>query len=163
VLFARGIPHVGSENAELLLQRFGSIRALAEAEAEDIAETPGIGPVIAASVWEFFRDERSLDLVARLEEAGLNIATVVEAHPPGGAAAGLLAGRTFVLTGTLPSLTRQEAAEMIRAVGGRVTDSVSAKTDYVVVGDSPGSKLAKAKKLGVAILDEEGLRELTTG
>jgi DNA ligase (NAD+) len=163
VLFALGIPHVGSENAELLLQRFGSIRALAEAEAEDIAETPGIGPVIAASVWEFFRDERSLDLVARLEEAGLNIATVVEAHPPGGAAAGLLAGRTFVLTGTLPSLTRQEAAEMIRAVGGRVTDSVSAKTDYVVVGDSPGSKLAKAKKLGVAILDEEGLRELTTG
>jgi DNA ligase (NAD+) len=153
---------VGGENAELLIQRFGSVAALGQTSAEEISETPGIGPVIAASVWEYFRDPRSRDLVARLEGSGLKIAEVVEAAAPG-AASGHLAGKTFVLTGTLPSLSRQEATDLIRSVGGRVTDSVGVKTDYVVVGENPGSKLAKAQKLGIAILDERGLRELVAG
>jgi DNA ligase (NAD+) len=163
VIFALGIPHVGSENAEVLLGRFGSIRALSRATVEEISQTPGIGPVIAESVWAFFHNERNLRLLDRLERAGLKISTPVEPGPQGGEAAGPLAGKTFVLTGTLPSLTRQQATDMIQAAGGRVTESVSAKTDYVVVGESPGSKLAKAEKLGVAILDEDGLRQLLAG
>ncbi|MCL4368096.1 MAG: NAD-dependent DNA ligase LigA [Actinobacteria bacterium] len=162
VLFALGIPHVGAENAELLIERFGSVAELSRASAEEIAETPGIGPVIAASVHEFFRDPRNQDLLSRLEEAGLKISEAAEA-PAKGAEGGPLTGKTFVLTGTLPSLSRQEATEMIEARGGRVTDSVSAKTNYLVVGESPGSKLAKAEKLGVPILDEEGLRHLVAG
>ena len=171
VLFALGIPHVGAENAELLIHHFGSIAALKEASAEEISQVPGIGPVIAQSVYEFFRDPRNLDLLARLEKAGV----ITEARPGERAAArlevggagglaeagpsgqGPLAGKTFVLTGTLPHLTREQATELIEAAGGRVTGSVSSKTDYVVVGESPGSKLAKAEQLGISLLDEEGL------
>ena len=162
VLFALGIPHVGGENAELLIRRFGSVAALGQATAEEISETPGIGPVIAVSIHEYFGDPRSRDLVARLEASGLKIVEVVETAVPGGAT-GPLAGKTFVLTGTLPSLSRQEATELIQSVGGRVADSVSAKTDYVVAGESPGSKLAKAQKLGIDVLDERGLRDLVEG
>jgi DNA ligase (NAD+) len=162
VLFALGIPHVGGENAELLIRRFGSVAALGRASVEEISETPGIGPVIAASVWDYFRDPRCRDLVARLEGSGLKIAEVAE-PVTSGAAAGPLTGTTLVLTGTLPSLSRQEATDLIQSVGGHVTDSVSGKTDYVVAGESPGSKLAKAQKLGIAILDERGLRELVAG
>jgi DNA ligase (NAD+) len=159
VLFALGILHVGGENAELLVRRFGSIEALRQTIAEEIGETPGIGPVIAGSVWEFFRDSRNLDVVRRLEQAGV---TVVSAAPGEGAATagGPLSDKTFVLTGTLPSLSREMATDLIAAAGGRVTGSVSAKTDYVVVGDEPGSKLDKARELGIALLDEQGLKEL---
>lgn len=174
VLFALGIPHVGAENAELLIRHFGSIAALKEASVQEISQVPGIGPVIAQSVYEFFRDPRNLDLLARLEKAGV----VTEAKPSeraevtsaalgaggtgpvGQAGAGPLAGKTFVLTGTLPYLTREEATELIEAAGGRVTGSVSSKTDYVVVGESPGSKLTKAQQLGISLLDEEGLLKL---
>ncbi|MCX8031798.1 MAG: NAD-dependent DNA ligase LigA [Thermoleophilia bacterium] len=174
VLFALGIPHVGAENAELLIRHFGSIAALKEASVEEISQVPGIGPVIAQSVYEFFRDPRNLDLLARLEKAGV----VTEARPSeraeaafaaagagragavGEAGAGPLAGKTFVLTGTLPHLTREEATELIEGAGGRVTGSVSSKTDYVVVGESPGSKLTKAQQLGISLLDEEGLLKL---
>ncbi len=162
VLFALGIPHVGGENADLLIQRFGSIATLGRASVEEIAETPGIGPVIAASVWDYFHDPRSVDLVARLEALGLKITQLVEAPAPGGAS-GALSGKSFVLTGTLPSLSRQEATDMIQMAGGRVTDSVSSRTDYVVAGDRPGSKLAKAQKLAIAVLDEQGLRDLVEG
>jgi DNA ligase (NAD+) len=162
VLFALGIPHVGSENAELLLQRFDSIAALSEASVEEIADTPGIGPVIAQSVWAYFRDPRSRVLLDKLEGAGLRIAEAAEKVTKSGTA-GPLAGKTFVLTGTLPSLTRQDASELIQRAGGRVTDSVSARTDYVVTGDSPGSKLAKAERLGITVLDEQGLRGLVGG
>jgi DNA ligase (NAD+) len=168
VLFALGIPHVGGENAELLVRRFGSLAALQEASAEEIAETPGIGPVIAESVREYFRDPRNLDLIARLEEAGVTMAAPAAGAGSAGAGAGSgaigapgpLTGKTLVLTGTLPSLSRQEATDLIVAAGGRVTGSVSAKTDYVVVGEEAGSKLAKARELGIVLLDEEGLREL---
>ncbi len=177
VLFALGIPHVGAENAELLVRRFGSVAALREASVEEISETPGIGPIIAESVAGFFRDERNLDLIARLETAGVTMETPAgvgaagdggEAGPDGGAdgtprPAGPLAGKTLVLTGTLPTLSRQEAADLIVAAGGRVTGSVSSKTDYVVVGDEAGSKLKKAEELGVALLDEAGLRDVLGG
>ncbi len=159
VLFALGILHVGGENAELLVRRFGSIEALRAASAEEIGVTPGIGPVIAGSVWEFFRDPRNLDVVRRLEQVGV---TMVGPAPGEGPATeeGPLSGKTFVLTGTLPNLARQEATDLIVATGGRVTGSVSAKTDYVVVGDEPGSKLDKARELGITTLDEQGLRAL---
>ena len=160
LLFALGIPHVGGENAVLLMKRFGSIRGLQAASREEIAETPGIGPVIAESVWNQLRDPPTADLLDRLEEAGLGVA-VEEARPlPGEGRPRVLTGKTFVLTGALPTLSREEVTELISAAGGRVTGSVSAKTDYVVVGSDPGSKLAKAQDLGVTVLNEEGLRRL---
>ena len=160
VLFALGIVHVGGENAELLVRRFGSIEALRQASAEEIGETPGIGPVIAGSVWEFFRDPRSLDVVRRLEQAGVTMVGPAPGTTDTAVAEGPLSGKTFVLTGTLPGLGRQEATDLIVAAGGRVTGSVSAKTDYVVVGDDAGSKLDRARELGIALLDEQGLRGL---
>lgn len=172
VLFALGIAHVGSENADLLVRRFGTMAALREASVEEIGETPGIGPVIAQSVWEYFHDPRNLDLMARLETAGVTMAaaSVAGAGGAGGTdgdagvvdagSTGAMAGKTFVLTGTLPTLSRQRAAELIVAAGGRVTGSVNAKTDYVVVGEDAGSKLGKAQKLGKVLLDEKGLRGL---
>jgi DNA ligase (NAD+) len=166
VLWALGIPHVGGENAELLARRFRGMEALRQASKEEIGETPGIGPVIADSVWSFFRDPGNADLVDRLAAAGLTMElpeTAAGAAGEGegaGLAAGPLAGKTLVLTGTLPTLSRQEATDLIVAAGGRVTGSVSAKTDYVVVGEEAGSKLAKAQELGIDLLDEAGLRAL---
>ncbi|MBN1631913.1 MAG: NAD-dependent DNA ligase LigA, partial [Thermoleophilia bacterium] len=185
VIFALGIPHVGIENAELLVRRFGSVEALREASVEEISETPGIGPIIAEAVREYFRDPRNLDFIARLERAGVTVAAPSGVGPEAGARAGAegagaaggaggagggdaaetgpLAGKTLVLTGTLPSWSRQEATDRIVAAGGRVSGSVSAKTDYVVVGEDAGSKLNRAQELGIAILDEAGLRELLGG
>ena len=164
VLFALGIPHVGDENAELLVRRFGSMAAVRGASVEEIGETPGIGPVIAESVREYFRDPRNLDLVRRLEETGVTMEATADERPAGtggaAGAAGPLAGKTLVLTGTLATLSREQATELIVAAGGRVTGSVSAKTDYVVAGEEAGSKLAKARELGTEILDEDGLRRV---
>jgi DNA ligase (NAD+) len=162
VLFALGIPHVGAENAELLVQRFGSVAALREASVEEISETPGIGPIIAESVWRYFHEPRNLDLIARLETAGVTMTAARSAAGTsgGGLSTGPLAGKTLVLTGTLPTLTRDQATDLITAAGGRVSGSVSSKTDYVVVGEDPGSKAVKARELGVNLLDEDGLRSL---
>jgi DNA ligase (NAD+) len=130
----------------------------------EIADTPGIGPIIAESIWEYFRDPRNLELIARLEEAGLTMAGPLAGEGAGAAdVAGPLSGKTFVLTGTLPNLSREEAAERIVAAGGRVSGSVSGKTDYLVVGEAPGSKLDRARELGIALLDEDGLRALVGG
>ncbi len=164
VLWALGIPHVGGENADLLMRRFRSIAALREASQEDIGETPGIGPVIAESVVDFFRDPRNADLADRLAEAGVTM-EMPEGGGAGGAGepAGPLAGKTLVLTGTLPTLSRQQATDLIVAAGGKVSGSVSAKTDYVVVGEEAGSKLDKARKLGVRLLDEDELLAVLEG
>ena len=118
-------------------------------------ETPGIGPIVAGLIHEQLADEQMRELIADLRGVGL---TFEEEGPPPGE--GPLAGKTFVLTGTLPELTREEATERITRAGGRVTGSVSKKTDYVVAGDSPGSKLTKAERLGVAVIDEAGLLAL---
>jgi DNA ligase (NAD+) len=155
VLFAIGLEEVGFVTGRNLAERFRSIDALLEASAEVIEETPGVGPKMAQRIAEQLADEQMRELIADLRSEGVRME--LEGPPPG---EGPLAGKTFVLTGTLPDLTREQATERIDGAGGRVTSSVSKKTDYVVAGASPGSKLEKAERLGVAVLDEAGLLAL---
>ena len=155
VLFAVGIEGVGFVTGRNLAQRFRSIDALLAASAEQIAETPGIGPKVAELIHRQLADPQMRELIDDLRAQGITLEQ--EGPPPG---EGPLAGKTFVLTGTLPDLTREEATERILAAGGRVTSSVSRKTDYLVAGDSPGSKLEKAERLEVPVLDEAGLLAL---
>ncbi|HEY3019977.1 MAG TPA: NAD-dependent DNA ligase LigA [Solirubrobacteraceae bacterium] len=155
VLFAIGLEEVGYVTGRNLAQRFRTIDALLAASPEQILETPGVGPKMAERIHEQLADEQMRALTADLRAQGVRMEE--EGAPPG---EGPLSGKTLVLTGTLPDLTREEATERITAAGGRVTSSVSKKTDYVVAGDSPGSKLEKAERLGVAVLDEAGLLEL---
>jgi DNA ligase (NAD+) len=157
VLYALGLPGIGYVNAQALAEHFGSIDALLEAGAEEIERVEGIGPVLARQVQEELSDESTLELIRRLRDRGLRFELSESERRAEG---GPMEGKTFVLTGTLPSLTRQEATAMIRRAGGKVTGSVSKSTDYVVAGDSPGSKLAKAEELGTTVLDEEELRAL---
>jgi DNA ligase (NAD+) len=160
VLYALGLPGIGYVNAQAIAEHFGSIDALLEADAEAIEEVEGIGPVLARQVQEELSDEATLDLIRRLRERGLRFelsAAERRTHD------GPLEGKTFVLTGTLGELTREDATAMIRRAGGKVTDSVSKNTDYVVAGESPGSKLAKAEELGTPVLDEKSLRKLVAG
>ncbi len=158
VLFALGIEGVGYVTGQKLAAQFRNVDALLDATAEQIAETPGIGPVVAGLIHEQLADEQMRELVADLRGLGLRFEQ--EGPPPG---EGPLRDMTFVLTGTLPDLTREQATERIMALGGKVTGSVSKKTSYVVAGASPGSKLAKAEKLGVPVIDEAGLLELLEG
>jgi DNA ligase (NAD+) len=158
VLFALGVEGVGYVTGQALAQQFRSIDALLEASPEVIAATPGVGPIVAELIHRQLQEPAMRELIADLRAQGLQFETAGAA--PG---EGALAGRTFVLTGTLPDLTREEATERIAAAGGRVTSSVSGKTDYVVAGDSPGSKLEKAERLGVQVLDEAGLLALLDG
>ena len=158
ILFAIGIEGVGFVTGGNVARRFRAIDALLAATPDEIAETPGIGPKVAALIAKQLADERMLALIADLRELGLRFEE--DGAAPG---EGPLAGRTLVLTGTLPELTREQATERVLAAGGRVTSSVSKKTDYVVAGDSPGSKLEKAERLGVAVLDEAGLLALLAG
>ena len=153
VLFGIGIRHVGTSIAKLLIKAFGSIDALAEATEEQIVEVPGVGPEIAASVYNYFRNSRWQPILKRLREAGLAFGADVNAKKI--ERSEFFDGKTFVLTGTLSSLTRDEAKEKIELRGGKVTGSVSKKTDYVVAGVEAGSKLDKAQELGVRVLNEE--------
>jgi DNA ligase (NAD+) len=155
VLFGLGIEEVGYVIGRNLAQHFRTIDALLGASLEEIEQAQGVGPKMAAKIHEQLHDEQMLELIEDLKAQGL---TLHEEGPPPGE--GPLAGKTFVLTGTLPELTREQASEMIVAAGGRVTGSVSRKTDYVVAGESAGSKLAQAEKLGVEVVDEAGLRGL---
>ena len=160
VLYALGLPGVGYVTAEALADHFGSIDALHEADPEAIEEVEGVGPIMAVQINESLTDEATWALVEKLREKGLRLeADESERRRQGGP----LEGKTVVLTGTLPELTREEAAALVKSAGGKVTNSVSKKTDYVVAGDNPGSKLAKAEKYGTVILDEAGLRELVGG
>jgi DNA ligase (NAD+) len=158
VLFALGLEGVGSVTGRNLAQRFRSIDALMAASAEEIQQTPGIGPIVATLIHDQLQAGAMRELIADLRQVGLQFE--LEGPPPG---EGPLSGRTLVITGTLPDLTREQATERILAAGGRVTSSVSKKTDYVVAGDSPGSKLERAERLGVAVLDETGLLALLDG
>jgi DNA ligase (NAD+) len=155
VLFGLGIEEVGFVIGRNLAQHFRTIDALMDATTEEIEQAQGVGPKMAAKIHEQLHDGQMTELIRDLRELGLRLEE--EGPPPG---EGPLAGKAFVLTGTLPDLTREQASEMIVAAGGRVTGSVSRKTDYVVAGDSAGSKLAQAEKLGVPVLDEAGLRSL---
>jgi DNA ligase (NAD+) len=151
LLFSLGVRHVGKTVAQLLARRFGSMDALKQASAGVIAETSGVGPTIADAVTSFFADPRNRDLVERLELAGLT--PVAEAA----ATDGILSGKSYVLTGTLPNLSRSEATRLLEEAGARVTGSVSKKTDAVVAGADAGGKLEKARQLGVEIIDEAEL------
>lgn len=149
LLYGLGIRHVGERAAAALAQAFGEMEALVEAPLEAIARVPDIGPVVAASVRRYFDEPANQALIDRLRKAGLNMRA---SQQP--AVGGRLHGKTFVLTGTLSSLTREAASAAIERLGGRVAGSVTRKTSYLVVGRDPGSKLEKARRLGVAILEE---------
>jgi DNA ligase (NAD+) len=155
VLFALGIEEVGEVTGRNLAQRFRDIDVLLVATPEQIAETPGVGEKMAASITAQLHDARMLSLITDLR--GLGLCFHEEGPPP---SEGPLAGKTLVLTGSLPELSREQATERILAAGGRVTTSVSKKTDFVVAGESPGSKLEKAERLEVSVLDEAGLLAL---
>ncbi len=160
VLYALGLPGVGYVTAEALADHFGSIDALHEADPEAIEEVEGVGPIMAVQIAELLADEMTWGLIEKLKEKGLRLeADESERRATGGP----LEGKTVVLTGTLPELTREEAAALVKGAGGKVTNSVSKKTDYVVAGESPGSKLAKAESFGTEILDETGLLALLKG
>ena len=158
VLFAIGIEEVGDVTGRNLSGTFRTVDALLDADPGALEQTPGVGPKMARKIHEQLADPAMRSLIADLRELGL---TFEEAGPPPGE--GPLAGQTFVLTGTLPDLTREQASAMIMAAGGKVTGSVSRKTSYVVAGDSAGSKLASAERLGVPVLDEAGLLALLEG
>ncbi|MFN2612001.1 MAG: NAD-dependent DNA ligase LigA [Solirubrobacterales bacterium] len=157
VLYALGLDGVGYVTAQSLAEHFGSMDALLAAQPEQIQEAEGVGPILAEQVVEELADERRRELIERLRDAGLRMELdAAERRVEGGP----LAGRTLVLTGTLPSLSREQATKMIRRAGGKVTNSVSKKTDYLIAGESPGSKLAKAEEAGVEVIDEKGLKAL---
>ena len=157
VLFALGLDGVGSVTAEALASHFGDVDELLGAGEERIQEVDGVGPILAESIVEQLSDERTVELISNLRDRGLRFELDAAERMAG---EGPLEDKTFVLTGTLPDLSREQATALIKRAGGKVTGSVSKKTDYVVAGDSPGTKLAKAQDLGVAILDEAGLRAL---
>lgn len=152
LLFALGIRHVGEQGAKLLARHFGTMKALASASVEEIGEVRGIGPAIAEAVAGFFMDARNRDLLKRLKELGLTLQQTATATGPRP-----LADQTYVVTGTLPTLSRQQARDLIEAAGGHVSDSLSKKTTALVVGADPGSKLDKAKTLGVEQIEEAEL------
>jgi DNA ligase (NAD+) len=157
VLFGLGIPHVGGVTAEAIAQHFRSLTALRAAGADEIAEVEGVGPIVAESVAAWLAFPANGEVLDDLTAAGLSLELTGDAPSPG---EGPLAGLTFVITGTLASSSRDEAKAEVIARGGKVTDSVSKRTSYVVAGSSPGSKLAKAEGLGVPVLDDEGFRRL---
>ena len=156
MLFGIGMRHVGANVAELLAQEFGSIQALATAPVEKIAEIPGIGPKIAESVHEFFSIPENVAVIERLRQAGV----VLEEEKSENELPQTLAGLTFVLTGTLEHFTRDEAGAQLKAMGAKVSGSVSKKTSFVVAGEAAGSKLTKAESLGVPVLDEAALQQI---
>jgi DNA ligase (NAD+) len=155
-LVGLGIPEVGENVAELLAAHFGDLDALMNASTEELTAVDGVGPVIAERVAHFFADETHRAEVARFRELGVRWPRIAR-REPGAAAEGPLAGKTFVLTGTLPTLARADAEARIKAAGGSVTGSVSKKTSYVVAGEAAGSKLRKATELGVPVIDEAEL------
>jgi DNA ligase (NAD+) len=155
LIFALGIRHVGAQAGKVIAAKFKSLDALSQATVEELMEVPDIGPRMAESIVNFFAEKQNKLVIEQLKKAGINTQSTQQP-----AAEGKLTGKQFVLTGTLPSLTRKEAQKLIEDQGGKVSSGVSKKTDYVVVGDEPGSKYDKALKLGITILREEQLLDL---
>jgi DNA ligase (NAD+) len=160
LLVALSIRHLGPSAARALADAFGSVDAIAAASPDALAIVVGVGPKIAASVLEWFTVDWHAAIVAKWRAAGVQLET--PGFDPSAAASRLLAGITVVITGTLLEISRDEAAEAVRAAGGKVSSSVSKKTSFVVAGDKPGSKADKAAELGIPILDEDGLKALLT-
>jgi DNA ligase (NAD+) len=159
-VYALGIRNVGEATAKDLARYFGTLDHIAAADAGALQEVPDVGPVVAESIAQFFAEPHNREIIAQLRDADIGGIRIQEGEGSRSASAGLLSGKTLVLTGTLPTLKREEAKEMIEAAGGKVSGSVSKKTDYVVAGEEAGSKLTKAQELGVAVIDEEGLLQL---
>ena len=158
LIYGLGIRHVGARLAEILAEHFGDLATVMKAEIAQLEEIEGVGPQIAAAVVHFLQEEQNLALISRLQEQGIKLqATALDRGPQ---VKQTLAGKTFVITGTLVDFERSEAEKQIKIRGGKPTSSVSKKTDYVVVGASPGSKLQKAEELGITILDEEAFKLL---
>jgi DNA ligase (NAD+) len=155
VIFAIGIPFVGERTAQLLADHFGSLDRLAQASPEELEQVFEVGPKISQSISEFFREKRNRDVLRKLKAAGVQFESAKAQKKDG-----KLLGKQFVLTGTLPGYSRDEATRMIEEAGGRVIASVSKKTDYVVAGSEPGSKLDKARALGVKVIDQAELLKL---
>ncbi len=177
-LFSLGIPVVGETTARDLAQAFGTLDALLAAAEADLATehaekkkerfprlqaVPDVGPTVAASIAHFFAEPRNRDVIAQLVRSADDGGAGIHWPAPKAAAEGVLTGKTFVITGTLPGMSRDEASALIEAHGGKCTGSVSAKTDYLLAGEAAGSKLAKAEKLGVPVLDLDALRALIGG
>jgi DNA ligase (NAD+) len=156
-IYALGIRNVGEATAADLARHFGSLDRLAAADEEELEQVQDVGPVVAISIRRFFTEPHNLEVIKQLRAGGVHWE---ESAPAQGSKGGALAGKTFVLTGTLPSMTRGEARERIESRGGKVAGSVSRKTDYVVAGAEAGSKLEKARTLGITLVDEEGLRKI---
>ena len=156
VLLGLGIRFVGERTAQLLAAHFGSMNALQSATSEELEQVNEVGPRIAQAIVEFFAEQRNRELIDRLQE--LKVVMTAEKR----VTTSTLDGLTFVLTGTLPTLTREAAKELIESAGGRVSGTVSKKTSYLVAGEDSGSKLDKARSLGVPVLDEPALRALLT-
>jgi DNA ligase (NAD+) len=157
LIFGLGILHVGAGSAKSLARTWSSLDELANASVEQLTDTEDIGPVIAQSLHQWFNTLKNRELIERLRVSGLNFkssATTPKAQ------SSAIADKTFVITGTLPTLKREEAAAKIEALGGKVSGSVSKKTDYLVAGEEAGSKLSKAQELGVTVIDEAGLLKL---
>jgi DNA ligase (NAD+) len=155
LIYALGIRYVGERTANLLAEHFGSLDKIGQASWEELCEVEGVGPKIASGIRDFFAEERNRSVVEKLRRAGLQFGQAITRK-----SAGKLAGKQFVLTGTLPHLARDEATRRIEEAGGRVIGSVSKKTDYVVLGEGPGSKLEKARALGIPTLSESELISL---
>jgi DNA ligase (NAD+) len=158
-LYGLGVRHVGETTAKDLARHFGKLDAIMEASTEQLLEVPDVGPVVAESVHTFFQQPHNREVVEQLRACGVTWEegeAAVRTPKP-------LAGKTIVLTGTLPTLSRDEAKDMLEAAGAKVSGSVSKKTDFVVAGAEAGSKLDKARELGVTVLDEDGLKALLAG
>jgi DNA ligase (NAD+) len=156
-LFALGIREVGEATAASVAGHFGKLANVRAATDEELQSVADVGPIVAARIKAFFEEQHNLDVIARLQKYGVEWP---ESEPLVATDDGALSGKTFVITGTLPTMTRDEAKETIQLAGGKVTGSVSSKTDYLVAGEKAGSKLAKAEKLEVTVLDEAGLKKL---
>ena len=152
ILNGLGIPFVGERTAQFLADAFGDLDKIAAADEDKLQEAEEVGPKVSRSIHQFFHEKHNQELVERLSKAGFSFTHAVKKR-----AGGPLAGKTLVLTGTLPNLTREEAKQRIEAAGGKVAGSVSKKTSYVVAGEEAGSKLDKARELGVVVIDEAGL------
>ena len=153
-LYALGIRHVGEHVAALLADHFDDLKAIVKSSREELEAIDGIGPIVAESIVNYFKQDGNRHIIDQIFDSGITLETA------GRATTSELNGRVFVLTGALQNYTRSQAKTLIETAGGRVSGSVSGKTDYIVAGESPGSKLERAKTIGVKIIDEATLKEM---
>jgi DNA ligase (NAD+) len=161
VLTALGIRHVGENNARLLAREFGNIASLMAATEERLAQIPGVGPIVAESVYKFFHSNVGIQTIKDLESRELDLTETVEKKES--LSQSKLDGKTIVVTGTMARFSRAQMEELIRNSGGKTTSTVSKRTDYVIAGDNPGSKRDKAKELGIEVLSEEEFEKMLVG